>query len=374
MPTPTTPTNPTARWAANLLGLDYRAEAARLSPPPVPAGEPGIIDVHTHIHGERAAPIYDEARRLYGVTRTYTMTQLPYASPVRDALGDSVRFIAIPTWSHADKNAAHRSQYLRDIEAFADRFGARMLKIWASPALRQFVPDGACDLADIDSPWRREACRLGTRLGMMFMVHVADPDTWFARKWNDPARFGTKAHQYTGLRRMLDDFPSPWIAAHMGGWPEDLAFLDQLLTQHPNLHLDTSATKWQVRELSRHEPGEVRAFFTKWRTRILFGSDLVTIDDQLSTAKSGMSRMGDLASSPDEAFTLYCSRYWALRTLLESDYDGPSPIADPDLKMMDPAERDLASPRLRAVSLPRGVLEDLYVNNARRVVEAWWSR
>ena len=35
---------------ANRLGLDYRAEAAKLGRPVVP-----IIDAHTHIHGETAA-------------------------------------------------------------------------------------------------------------------------------------------------------------------------------------------------------------------------------------------------------------------------------------------------------------------------------
>jgi hypothetical protein len=358
--------------AANLLGLDYRAQAARLGPPPAPGG---IIDIHSHIHGERAAPLYDQARRLFGVSMTYTMTQLPLVPPVKAALGDSVRFVAIPTWSHPDKNESHRGQYLRDIESFATDHGARMMKVWASPALRTFVPDGATDLMDIDSRWRREACRLAQSLKMMFMVHVADPDTWFARKWNDPGVYGTKAHQYVGLRRMLDDFPSPWIAAHMGGWPEDLNFLDGLLTAHPNLHLDTSATKWIVRELSRHPRSEAAGFVTKWRKRIFFGSDLVTIDDQLSITKTSASRMADLSNSPEEALELYCSRYWTLRTLLETTHEGPSPIADPDLKMTDPARfNDLSSPTLRGLGLPRDVLEDLYVNNARRIVGPWYER
>ena len=42
------------------------------------------------------------------------------------------------------------------------------------------------------------------------------------------------------------------------------------------------------------------------------------------------------ASNPQEAMDLYASRYWALRHLFESRYDGPSPIADPDLAMVDP--------------------------------------
>ncbi|MBL0870493.1 MAG: amidohydrolase family protein [Phycisphaerales bacterium] len=354
---------------ANRFGWDYRAMAQKLGNPGYP-----IIDAHTHIHGERACRLYDEARKLFGVTRTYTMTQLPLAQPVADALGDSIRFIAIPTWGHPDKAAAHRGQYLKDIETFHAKFGARMMKIWASPRLRDIVPGGATDLADIDSPIRREHCKLAMSLGMMFMVHVADPDTWFSTKYRDGSTYGTKAHQYVGLRRMLDEFPRPWIAAHMGGWPEDLGFLDSMLTAHPNLHLDTSATKWIVRELSKHPREQVREFFVKWRGRVLFGTDLVVMEDQLSPTKGGMSPMGDLASSPEEAFDLYCSRHWALRAMFETDYHAESPIADPDLKMVEPTKYDaMSAPMIRGLSLDAQTLKELYNGAATRLIEAWWA-
>lgn len=360
---------PSAVWAANRFGWDYRAKAAELGPPVVP-----IIDSHTHIHGTKAAKVYDEARKLFGVRLTYTMTQLPLAAPVRDMLGDSIRFIAIPTWSDPDRNGAHRRGYLKTIEAFHRDFGARMMKVWASPRLRDFVPDGATDLADIDSPLRREHCKLAQSLGMMFMVHVADPDTWFATKYRDGVQYGTKAHQYVGLERMLDEFPSPWVAAHMGGWPEDLDFLDGLLTRHRNLHLDTSATKWVVREISRHEPSRSAAFFERWRGRILFGTDLVTVDDQLSATKTAGSAMGDLASTPEQAFDLYCSRHWALRALFESTYSGESPIADPDLKMVDPAKyNDLSAPPLRGLGLPPDLLRVMYADASENLLGRWWA-
>src|SRR5207237_911435 len=75
---------------------------------------------------------------------------------------------------------------------------------------------------------------------------------------------------------------APWIGAHMGGWPEDLAFLDGLLTRHANLYLDTSATKWVVRELGKQPRDRVRGFFLKWQGRLLFGSDSVVLEDQLA--------------------------------------------------------------------------------------------
>ncbi len=365
----------------NRLGLDWVAEAARLGPPPA-GGASGheIIDAHTHIHGPNAATIYDRARRLFGVTRTYSMTQLPMAAPVRDALGDSIRFITMPVWSDPDKETAHRGGYLRTIERFHAEFGSRMIKLWASPRLRDIVPSlkgqafGTTDLAEIDAPERIKHCELAQKLGMMFMVHVADPDSWFAAKYNDARTYGTKRQQYEGLERMLDRFTAPWIAAHMGGWPEDLAFLDGLLTRHPNLHIDTSATKWVVRELSKHEPGSVREFFDRWRGRILFGTDLVVMEDQLSPSKTMGSPMGDLSSSPEDAFDLYCSRHWALRTLFETNYDGPSPIVDPDLMMVDPKRFDaISTPRLRGCALPVNLLKSIYHDATANLVDRWWT-
>jgi len=371
---PPAPRRPAVR-AANVHGLDFAAEAARLGPPPV-----AIIDAHTHIHGPASSAIYDRARRLFGVTMTYSMTQLPGAAAVRDVLGDSIRFICMPTWSDGDKNRAHRQGYIETIETFHRDFGARMMKVWASPRLRDVVPDlkdttfGATDLCEIDSAWRIEHCKVAQSLGMMFMVHVADPDTWFATKYTDAKRYGTKREQYIGLERMLDRFTAPWIAAHMGGWPEDLSFLDGLLTRHANLYLDTSATKWMARELSKHPREEVLAFFYKWQGRLLFGSDLVVMEDQLSPAKSMGSPMGDLASTPEEAFELYCSRYWALRTMFETEFDGPSTIADPDLKMVDPVHFDsLSTPRLQGIGLTRSMLEVLYRGAATDLVEHWWK-
>lgn len=361
--------------AANRFGWDYRTKAADLHAPPVP-----IIDIHTHISGDGAPPIYADVRKAFGVERTYSMTQLPAAGRVRDLLGASVRFIAFPTWNDPDKHRAHRAGYVEAIERFHRDYGSRMLKLWGSPRLRDIVPDtagslwGATDLIEIDSPWRVKACEIGERLGMMYMVHIADPDTWFATRYADARRYGAKRQQYEGLERMLDRFSNPWIAAHMGGWPEDLDFLDGLLDRHPNLHLDTSAMKWQVRELSRHPRQRVVEFFTRWRKRILFGSDIVVTEDHLRSRKAGTSPMGDLADSAESAWDLYASRYWCLRALFETAYDGESPVADPDLAMVDPARFDaMSAPRLRGMSLPPDLLRDLYRDNAANIVESWWD-
>jgi len=354
------------RKAANRLGLDFRQEVERLGPPPIP-----VIDVHTHVNGGKAAGIFRDVMDLFGVSETWSQTRMGEAEAVREVLGERVRFIAVPDFSAKDRRTAHTTGFLEAIRRFHDEFGARIVKFYNAPRIIDFLEEAGGDLAGVDSEWRVRQAELASELGMSFMTHIADPDTWFATKYADASKYGTKEQQYEGLERMLERFPRPWIAAHMGGWPESLEFLSGLLERHDNLHLDTSATKWMVRELSKHPREELLAFLKRWRGRILFGSDLVTTDEHLKANEGDAARFGAaLADGPSAAFDLYSSRYWCLRTLWETDYDGESAIADPDLKMMDPEKHDaMSAPRLRGKSLPREVLEDLYGGGAKALAE-----
>lgn len=347
---------------SNRLGLDYAAEARSLGPPPVP-----IVDVHTHISGRRAAALYRDVSRQYGVERVFSMTPFNMIDPVKEVLGDAIEFIAVPDYRSEDRARAHGRGFLEQLVAFHER-GSRIVKFWAAPRARDYAAEaGIPNLLDLDAPARIEAMRLARELGMLIMTHVADPDTWFTAKYTDASKYGSKRSQYEPLERLLDQFDQPWIAAHMGGWPEDLEFLDGLLSRHPNLNIDTSATKWMVRELSRHTREELLAFLRRWQGRVLFGSDIVTSDEHLEPSP-GKNEMEAKGNSPEEAFDLYASRYWALRTLFETSYAGESPIADPDLAMVDPARfGPMDAPPLTGMALPRDVLEMVYRGAAARL-------
>lgn len=380
------PPRPENRW-----GIDYVALAGRLPPPPCQ-----IIDVHSHVNGLRAAPIWRTVADAMGVGLVYTQVRIDDARTVRSVLGDRARFIAFPRLRAQDRRHAMTEGYLEDIQRFHDEFGARMIKLWNAPRMFDLFPDGTGnDLIAFDSPWRVRHAELASQLGMGIMVHVADPDTWFATRYADARVYLTKREHYPPLRRLMDRFAStPFIAAHMGGSPEDLDFLDELLTSHANLYLDTSATKWVVRELSKHPRSRCREFFFRWHGRILFGSDIVTVDEHLEPTPApaqgagaasagggggsggggggaaGKHPMADLADSPQTAQDLYASRYWALRMMFESDLEVASPIADPDLRMVDANLVDpLAAPQLRGLELPSEVLKGLYSGSVRSLFE-----
>jgi hypothetical protein len=345
---------------SNRFGADYRAEAAAMGPPPVP-----IIDIHAHVHGPGAAALLREAMDLYGVARIHSMTRLDDIPAMRAVLGDRVRFIAVPDFTHPDRRAAHTRHFLDRIKAFRGE-GASICKFWAAPRGIDFgIEAGDPRLLALDAPHRRAAMDLAASLGMAFMVHVADPDTWFATKYADRSRYGTKASHYEPLERLLDEYRVPWIAAHMGGSPEDLGFLDGLLARHPNLSIDASATKWIVREVSRHPAARVREFMERWRGRVLFGSDIVTNEDHLRAGEKA-TEMAAKASDREGAFDLYASRYWALRTLWEAPHEMESPISDPDLAMVDPSRSPLDAPTLAGKALPPETLRSLYRDAAER--------
>jgi hypothetical protein len=368
-----------AQRPENTLGLDYVRELAALSARQAgPAGPMApIIDIHNHINGVEAPRIYARVMQAANISHAFTMVRIDDAFVVRRVMreahpmpdgSDRVHFIAFPNFRHENRAHSFGEGFLTDIARFHSELGSRCIKLWNAPRLYEVLPrDQWAQLIPFDSPWRVQHVQLAQQLGMGIMVHVADPDTWFATKYKDASTFPPKPEHYKPLERMLDRFAGPWIAAHMGGWPEDLAFLDGLLSRHPNLWLDTSATKWIVRELSKHPKGQLLDFLHKFQGRICFGSDIVTTDEHLAPHPSGTTHpMGALADSPESAHDLYASRYLALRLMFETDYEGPSPIADPDLRMVDPTiTNPLAAPRLRGLALPPDMLDDLYRRASR---------
>ena len=337
-----TPLNKTPLNDANRLGLDYRAEAEQF-------GYDGpIIDIHTHIGTVEAAKLYFEIADLFGVTKAVSMTKLENCRAIKDALGprsDRIEFIAVPNYEARDEPGTFTTDWLKRMEQFREQ-GSRIIKFWAAPRGRDLHPTAF----HLDSKLRRESIRHAYDLGYhIFMTHVGDPDTWFATTYADAKKYGTKIEHLNQLEALLDEYPDvQWIGAHMSGYPEDLDYVQGILDRHPNYVIDTSATKWQVRELSKH-PDRFRELCERNPGRILFGTDIVANNTNLD-------------------FDLYASRFWALRTLIETDYDGPSPIVDPDLHMVDPSVDEKSTATLRGAEMNGPTLKTLYHDAAAAVL------
>ena len=124
-----------------------------------------------------------------------------------------------------------------------------------------------------------------------------------------------------------------------------------------------------LRELSSHTREDLAAFLGRFNGRVLFGSDILTTDEHLARGETGHEVLAR-AGSPEEAFDLYASRYWALRSLFETDYHGPSPIADPDLAMAQPDRySEMDAPVLAGKALADDLLRSLYHDAANQLLE-----
>jgi len=317
----------------NVTGIDYsRRDHLRSDAPP-------LIDVHAHVTrtpdgGLDQAGLMLDVARSFGVVRIYSMCPPEDILPLRERFGAMLGFNGSITRKADDPDDAPAQLLDRFLEQ-----GIEILKFWAAPRGRD---RGLI----VDAPWRIDAAHRARAAGVRtVLVHVGDPDRWFRTVYTDAAKFGTKPAQYVGLRRMLEEFPDlTWIAAHMGGDPEHPDHLEALLERYPNLHFDTSATKWQVREVSARS-NAVRSLICRWPDRFLFGSDLVT--------------------RPNLERDHYVSRYWCQRTLWESSWEGQSPIDDPDYER---TENGPTTPRTRGLDLPADVLRKVYRENASRLL------
>jgi predicted TIM-barrel fold metal-dependent hydrolase len=317
---------PAVRDEYNRTNLDYRR------PMPRPKVHGLVIDGHCHLLARRHADAWFEAADHYGFFGFITQTPLEEAAALHRDWGHRLRFVAVPQWG--DTSPAWADNWRRRIDAFYN-LGARLAKFHASPG--NMLMRGH----RLDEPVFEPLLNEVRDRGMCIMTHIGDPDTWYAARYTDTARFGTRDDHYAMWERLLERYRgTPWLGAHLGGNPEDLPRLQRLLDRFPDLVLDCSATRWMVREISaRREPA--REFFIRNQDRILFGSDQVSGDDR--------------------GFDFLASRIWCHRKLWETAYTGESPIIDPDV----PADQQ---PVLRGLALPDSVLQKLYHDNAQRLL------
>jgi hypothetical protein len=304
----------------NRIDIDFRRPIPR---PPVRGV---VIDFHCHLLAARHGKNWFEAADHFGIDKFVTMSPLEEALVLQREWPDRLQFIAVPKWAEVSYD-----DWMRRIEAFYN-IGSRLIKFHMAPGT-MYSRKYRLDLPEI-----RKIIDEAVARKMIIMSHVGDPDLWYANKYADHEKFGTREQHYKIWEQTLEYIPPDqiWVGAHMGGNPENLPRLQALLDRFPNLFLDCSATRWMVREISNHRDA-AREFFIRNQDRILFGSDQVSGDDR--------------------TFDFLASRFWCHRKLWETAYIGPSPILDPEVPLDN-------QPTMRGLALPDEILQKIYHDNA----------
>lgn len=312
-------------------GMPAISSALFGTPPPRKVDVP-LIDVHTHARRHPETRLLVEAARRYGIERLVTIASLDDCLWLKEEFAGEVLMAATLAYD----NRADPDRFARDNITLLERgaaAGLKVVKLWFKPS---FNVDFGMKL---DDPRLAPIFTCMGELGLVALAHIADPDVWWLKYYSDRNVYETKEETYRQAENVLARYPQvKFILAHLGGDPEHLDHLDRLLATYPNLYLDTSATKWLVRELGKQREAACQ-FFLRWNQRVLFGSDLVV--------RPGLP--------PDH----YLSRYWVHQLFWETGIVCPSPIPDPDCE---------GTPMIRGLDLPAGVLRAIYHDNAVQVL------
>ncbi len=219
--------------------------------------------------------------------------------------------------------------------------GYTLAKVWFGPRWRDYIEDVPGDFS-VDNPKLEPIFQTLEDNEVPLLIHVADPDTYFANQYKDTDKYGTKAENLSQIEGVLDRHPNLiFQIPHFGSQPEihRLPALANWLESYPNMILDTASSRWMARELSK-DVKKARDFLLRFSNRILFGTDL---------------------SSSKQEKDHYEGRYIAQRILWETKEQGtPLPFDDPDTK-------DTGGTIINGLDLPLSVLKKLYWENAIRV-------
>ncbi|MEN6478809.1 MAG: amidohydrolase family protein [Anaerolineales bacterium] len=162
--------------------------------------------------------------------------------------------------------------------------GAKGLKIFKQLGL--YWRDCDDKLLMPDDPRLSDVFEQCAELGIPVLIHAADPTAFFKpldrfnERWDelhghpDWHFYGPQYPRFMelieSLYRLIEAHPqTTFITAHVGCYPENLAYVSQMLDKYPNFNTDISA---RIAELGR-VPYSAREWFIKYADRIIFGTD-----------------------------------------------------------------------------------------------------
>ena len=297
-----------------------------------------IFDAHTHIGAiddiSKMIAIEDD----YGVSAQIGIVHNEEGFQAAKELYPD-RFVFAKYLSLTDIARYNVEPVLGEVSRLRDQ-GYSLAKTWFGPRWR--------DYRDVPKDFRINHPRLEPIFqaledgGIPLIIHMGDPDTYYATQYRDTERYGTKEEHLSQLEEVLSRHPKlRFQVPHLGSQPEihRLPNLSRWLDEYPNMVVDTASSRWMARELSK-DMGKAREFMLRYQDRVLFGTDVSS-------------------SRCDRDY--FSGRYVAQRILWETGELGtPLPFPDADTE-------DIGGTFINGLDLPLPVLRKLYWENAHRI-------
>jgi predicted TIM-barrel fold metal-dependent hydrolase len=256
------------------------------------------------------------------------------------------------------------ADYARATLERCKHLGAKGLKVAKYVGLG--LMDAQGELIPVDDSRLDAVFETAGRVGLPVLIHSGDPKAFFQPNTPQNERYeelrahpgwsfygaGPGGKPYPSWEAVLAQFEArvakhpgtTFVGAHFGNAAEEPDRVARMLSTYPNLYIDTAA---RVPEFGRHPAERMRAFFTQFQDRVLFGSDLGVQPVGL-TLGSGGERPG---TRPEAS--VFFSRHWAYFETLERNMQHPTPIQ--------------GQWTVDGVGLARPILEKLYFRNAAKV-------
>jgi predicted TIM-barrel fold metal-dependent hydrolase len=286
-----------------------------------------------------------------------------YAATLRWAnrLGERMAFFTNVDWDGIDEPGWAKREADKVERAMKD--GASGIKIFKALGLGVRLKDGK--LLKVDDPRLDPIFERCAQTGAIVAWHVADPVAFFEKPDKNNERYAelslapdwsfygkdypSHAALLAARDRVIAKHPkTTFLGIHLANHPEKVSYVAKILDRFPNLYVDIAA---RLPEIGRHPVPTLKRFFTRYRRRVLFGTDLIITPRGMqlgSVAKGGPPTYKD-------AITFYKIHRRFFETA-DRDFDHPTPIQ--------------GEWKINAVDLPLAVLKQIYYENADKLIFA----
>ncbi|MHA1965776.1 MAG: amidohydrolase family protein [Candidatus Thorarchaeota archaeon] len=296
-----------------------------------------IFDAHIHVVDTDSLDMLVEIGEDFGVKESLLICHSLGAKKYADENYPG-RFIFAKYFSGSMRFGGGLETILKEISTLREE-GFHLGKMQSAPVMRGRASASSEELRMDNDEMARMFDAMKDE-GIPFLLHLSDPDTYYATRYTDTSIYTSKERDLRELEGVLKRHRSMKLQlAHFAAQSE-IHRLDNLarwFDTYPNFNIDTSSARWVSRELSK-DPKRAREFFIKYQDRIVFGTDCVTW-------------------GPDRDY--YVGRYLALRLLLETAVEKrPLPFTDADTV-------DSGGTFINGLNLPKDVLQRIYWQNAK---------